>query len=97
MSQARSYPTRAELDSLVSHMRKAGIGYAEAVHEFRKQFVLTALREVDWNETGAARALRIHRNALARTLRELNIDLQGLRKESCPSLVEIPKPEKIGP
>jgi transcriptional regulator with GAF, ATPase, and Fis domain len=56
------YPTSAQLDALVLHMYKAGISYSEALREFKKQFVLTVLRELDWNETKAARALRMHRN-----------------------------------
>jgi Fis family transcriptional regulator, factor for inversion stimulation protein len=80
MGQKQSYPTSAELDALVRQMYQAGISYAEAVREFRKQFVLTALREANWNESKAAPVLRMHRNTLRRTLRELNLDIRGLRK-----------------
>ena len=80
MGQKQSYPTSAELDALVRQMYRAGISYAEAVREFRKQFVLTALREANWNESKAAPVLRMHRNTLRRTLRELNLDIRGLRK-----------------
>jgi hypothetical protein len=51
MGQKHSYPTSAELDAVVLHMYQAGMSYAEAVREFRKQFVLTALREANWNES----------------------------------------------
>ena len=54
MGQKQSYPTSAELDALVVRMYRAGISYAEAVREFRKQFVLTALRDTNWNESKAA-------------------------------------------
>ena len=74
------YPTRAELDALVLHMYKAGISYFEALREFKKQFVLTVLRDLDWNETKAARALRMHRNTLARTLSQLDLEIRSLRK-----------------
>jgi Fis family transcriptional regulator, factor for inversion stimulation protein len=80
MGQKQSYPTSAELDAVVLHMYQAGMSYAEAVREFRKQFVLTALREANWNVTKAAPALRMHRNTLRRTLRELNLDIRGLRQ-----------------
>jgi Fis family transcriptional regulator, factor for inversion stimulation protein len=80
MGQKQSYPTSAELDALVRQMYQAGISYAEAVQEFRRQFVLTALREANWNESKAAPVLRMHRNTLRRTLRELNLDIRGLRK-----------------
>jgi Fis family transcriptional regulator len=79
MGQKESYPTRAQLDALVLQMRAAGISYAEAVQEFRKEFILTALRDVNWNKTKAARVLGMHRNTLARTLRELNLDVRALR------------------
>lgn len=64
-----SYPTGAQLDVLVLQMRTAGICYAEAVEEFRKEFILTVLRDVNGNATKAARLLGMHRNTLARTLR----------------------------
>jgi len=50
------------------------------VREFKKQFVLTVLRDLDCNETKAARVLRMHRNTLARTLSELDLDIRALRK-----------------
>jgi len=74
------YPTSAQLDALVLHMYRAGISYSEAVREFKKQFVLTVLRDLDCNETKAARVLRMHRNTLARTLSELDLDIRALRK-----------------
>ena len=42
--------------------------------------MLTVLRNLNWNETKAARVLGIHRNTLARTLRELDLDVRSLRK-----------------
>jgi len=39
-----SYPTSTQLDSVVFEMYKAGMVFSEAVREFRKEFVLTALR-----------------------------------------------------
>lgn len=75
-----SYPTSAALDTLVLQMYRAGIPYSDAVREFKKQFNLTALREANWNQSKAAPVLRMHRNTLRRTLRELNIDIRTLRK-----------------
>jgi len=75
-----SYPTSTQLDALVFEMYKAGMVFSEAVREFRKDFVLTALRDTNWNETNAARKLGMHRNTLARTPRELNIDSRALRR-----------------
>ena len=49
----QSFPTSAELDAVVLQMYRAGISYSEAVREFRKQFVLTVLRDANWNESKA--------------------------------------------
>ena len=54
--------------------------FLHPVREFKKQFVLTVLRDLDCNETKAARVLRMHRNTLARTLSELDLDIRALRK-----------------
>jgi Fis family transcriptional regulator, factor for inversion stimulation protein len=74
------YPTSAQLDALVLRMYRAGISYSDALREFKKQFILTVLRDLDWSETRSARALRMHRNTLARTLSELDLDIRALRK-----------------
>ena len=74
------YPIGAQLAALVRQMRTACIRYAEAVEEFRKEFIVTVLRDVNGNATKAARVLGMHRNTLARTLRDLNLDARALRK-----------------
>jgi Fis family transcriptional regulator, factor for inversion stimulation protein len=91
------YPTSAQLEALVLQMYRAGISYSEALREFKKQFVLTVLRDLDWNETKAARALRMHRNTLARTLSELDLDIHALRKaKRCPVRgVDPPRQKKL--
>jgi hypothetical protein len=38
------------------------------------------LREANWNESKAALVLRMHRNTLRRTVRELDLDVRALRK-----------------
>ena len=80
MGEKQPYPTSAQLDAIVLQMYRAGIVYSEAVREFKKKFILTALQDVNWNETKAAPTLLIHRNTLARTLRELDPDFRALRK-----------------
>ena len=75
-----SYPTSAQLDALVRQMQKDGISFSDAVREFKKQFIVSVMRDFNWNETKAARALRVHRNTLARTLRELDLDVRSVRK-----------------
>jgi Fis family transcriptional regulator, factor for inversion stimulation protein len=80
MGEKYSYPTSAQLDAVVLEMYRAGIPYAEAVREFRKQFILTVLRDSNWNESKAAPVLRMHRNTLRRVVREFNLDIRALRK-----------------
>jgi len=80
MGEKQPYPTSAQLDAIVLQMYRAGIVYSEAVRKFKKKFILTALQDLNWNETKAALTLRIHRNTLARTLRQLNLDFHARRK-----------------
>jgi Fis family transcriptional regulator len=79
MGRKHTYATKAQLETLVLRMHRTGILYSEALEEFRKQFILVVLRDVDWNKSKAARELGIHRSTLVRTLRELNIDIRALR------------------
>ena len=43
-----------QLDALVHEMYRAGIPYAGGCQEFKKQFILTVLRDLNWNEAKAA-------------------------------------------
>ncbi len=79
MGRKHTYATKAQLETLVLRMHRTGILYSEALEEFKKQFILVVLREVDWNKSKAARALGMHRSTLVRTLRQLNIDIHALR------------------
>ena len=79
MGRKHTYATKAQLQTLVLRMHRTGILYSEALEEFRKQFILVILREVDWNKSKAARALGMHRSTLVRALRELSIDIRALR------------------
>ncbi len=79
MGRKQTYATKAQLETLVLRMHRTGILYSEALGEFKKQFILVVLRDVNWNKSKAARALRMHRSTLVRTLRELKIDIRALR------------------
>ena len=59
-------------------MRRRGYP-SEAVREFKKRFILTVLEENKGNQCRAARALKMHRNTLSRTIAELKIDVRPLR------------------
>ena len=97
MGRKHAYATKAQLETLVLRMYRTGILYSEALDEFRKQFILVVLREVNCNKSKAARALGMHRSTLVRTLRELNIDIRVPRDaERCrPHSVGMRQKKKI--
>ena len=68
-----------QLEALISQMYKSGILYSEAVREFKKQFIISVLRENNGNQCKAARVLGMHRNTLSRTVEELHIDVRMVR------------------
>jgi Fis family transcriptional regulator, factor for inversion stimulation protein len=79
MGRKHTFATKTQLETLVRRMHRTGILYHEALEEFKKQFILVVLRDFNWNRSKAARVLGMHRSTLVRTLRELNIDIRGLR------------------
>jgi len=79
MVRKHKYATKADLERLALRMQKTGILYSEATREFKKQFILVALRTAHWNQSRAAQALGVHRNTLVRNIQALNIDLCALR------------------
>ncbi len=78
MGRKHTYATKTQLETLVRRMHKTGILYYEALEEFKKQFIIIVLRDVNWNKSKAARVLEMHRSTLVRILRELNIDVRTL-------------------
>ena len=70
---------KAQLDALVMQMYKGSIQYDEAVREFQKVFIVTALRDQNGNQIKAARELGMHRNSLRRLLTDLDVDVRALR------------------
>ncbi len=84
---------RDKLDTLVSDMHKSGILYAEAVREFRKAFIVAALRETNGNQSKAARVLGMHRNTLTRIASILGVDLGALR----PGSRRLPQSDRVVP
>ena len=97
MAQKHEYTTMADLEGLVRRMHGTGIRYAEALEEFKRQFIVVALRAVRWNQSRAAKALGMHRNTLVRTLRTLGIDVRVLRsaERRPPQRAAAPPREKI--
>ena len=73
---------RAQLEELVMQMYRDGVTYSEAVREFKKAFLVTVLKEHKGNQCKAAVDLKIHRNSLARTIFDLQLDVRALRPGS---------------
>jgi Fis family transcriptional regulator, factor for inversion stimulation protein len=70
---------KVQLENLVLHMYKTGIGYSEAVREFEKGFILTVLQGQKGNQVRAAQDLGMHRNTLRRMIHCLQIDIPAIR------------------
>jgi Fis family transcriptional regulator len=70
---------KEQLENVVFQMYRAGWRCSEAVREFQKAFILTVLKDQRGNQCRAAEKLRIHRNTLRRTIRELDIDITPTR------------------
>src|SRR5437667_12374691 len=66
MGRKHTYATKSQLETLVRRMNTTGILYYEALEEFKKQFILVVLREVNWNKSRAARLLGMHRSTRVR-------------------------------
>lgn len=71
---------KRELDALVTQMNAAGIGYADAVKQFKKRYILEVLAHHKGNQCKAATQLGMHRNTLSRTLAELDLDTAQIRR-----------------
>ncbi len=61
------------LEQLIDEMVARGVHYDDAQREFEKRFVVKVIDKCDGNLTKAAEALGVHRNTLARKIKELKI------------------------
>ena len=61
------------LDQLVNEMVARGIHFDDAQREFEKKFLACVIQQCDGNLCKAANALGVHRNTLARKIKELKI------------------------
>lgn len=71
---------KRDLDNLILQMHAAGIGYTDAVREFKKRYILEVLSRHRGNQCKAADELGMHRNTLSRTLAELELDSAAIRR-----------------
>ena len=60
-------------------MHSSGIGYEEAVKEFKKQYLREVLIAHRGNQCKAADELGMHRNTLSRTMADLGLSLNEIR------------------
>ena len=59
---------KEKLESLVSEMIERRIYLGEAVNEFERKFIQSALTKTGGNQTKAAEFLGVHRNTLSRKI-----------------------------
>jgi Fis family transcriptional regulator len=62
-----------KLQRLIEEMVDKGVRFADAVHEFEKRFIVRILDDCDGSLTKASGELGLHRNTLARKMREYKI------------------------
>jgi DNA-binding protein Fis len=65
---SRTKVVKEKLESLVAEMIERRIYLNEAVSEFEKRFIQTALTKTRGNQTKAAAVLGVHRNTLNRKI-----------------------------
>ena len=63
---------KEQLERLVSEMIDRDLRCEEAVREFERKFIMTALDKNKGNQTKAAKVLGIHRNTLNKRLTSYN-------------------------
>jgi DNA-binding NtrC family response regulator len=66
-------PLNKLLDQLVAEMVSRGVHYEDATREFEKRFLTGVVDKSDGNLCKAADTLGMHRNTLARKMKELKI------------------------
>jgi DNA-binding NtrC family response regulator len=59
---------KEKLETLVAEMIERRIFLEEALNEFEKRFIQSALSRTDGNQTKAAKVLGMHRNTLNRKM-----------------------------
>jgi DNA-binding NtrC family response regulator len=65
---------KEKLESLVAEMVERRIYLDEAVNEFEKRFIQSALTKTDGNQTKAAQILGVHRNTLNRKIAQYKLN-----------------------
>ena len=71
---------KRDLESLVLQMLAAGVSYSDAVREFKKRYILEVLSRHRGNQCKASEELGMHRNTLSRTLAELDMNTEQIKR-----------------
>jgi Fis family transcriptional regulator, factor for inversion stimulation protein len=71
-----------QLTALINWMRESGLHFRECVDIFKKAYIEAELQACKLNQCNAARALELHRNTLSRTIYDLGINMQELKRHS---------------
>jgi DNA-binding NtrC family response regulator len=66
------------LDELITKMVEKGIHYEDALREFDRRFIVEVIDKSDGNLSKAADRLSVHRNTLARKIKDLKIKTRTL-------------------
>ena len=66
-------PLNRLLDQLVTLMVEKGVRYDDAQREFDRRFIVEVIEKSDGNLCKAADTLGVHRNTLARKIKDLKI------------------------
>ena len=70
------------LEQLVTQMVERGIQYEDALREFDRRFIVEVVDKSDGNLSKAADILGVHRNTLARKIKDLKIKSRVSRSEA---------------
>jgi DNA-binding NtrC family response regulator len=68
VDRSKEKRVKEQLETLVAEMIERKIYLDEALGEFEKKFIQTALTKTSGNQTKAARVLGVHRNTLNRKI-----------------------------
>jgi Fis family transcriptional regulator, factor for inversion stimulation protein len=66
------------LEQLVTQMVEKGIHYEDALREFDRRFIVEVVEKSDGNLSKAADTLGVHRNTLARKIKDLKIKTRAV-------------------
>jgi Fis family transcriptional regulator len=67
---------RHELDNAITLMQAGGVTYEDALHAFKRLYIVKLLNRNRGSQTKTAREMGVHRNTIRRMMADLNISLR---------------------